>query len=105
AATIFGPDWQDLTLDAVSDYLADAEGEPLLWEAKGAGVDAHHVRRAVCAFANSHDGGYLILGAEETDGGFELPGVDFPDEPVLWVTNVVRDGVRPWPEIDVLAFP
>jgi hypothetical protein len=37
--TIFGPEWHELTLDAVRAYIvqatAEAEGEPLLWEAKG----------------------------------------------------------------------
>jgi hypothetical protein len=104
--TIFGgADWSGLTLVDVETFLAAADDEPLLWEAKGAGADAHHVRKTVCAFANSHDGGYLIIGAEQTDDGFQLTGRGFDEEPGLWVTNTVRDGVRPWPAIDWRVFP
>lgn len=102
--TIFGPRWEDLGLGDVERYLAGAEDEPLEWEAKGADAEAHHVRRAVCAFANSHDGGYLIVGAEQTPNGFDLLGKAFPDEPHVWVSNVVRNGVRPPPEVKTRAF-
>jgi hypothetical protein len=104
APTIFGPDWEELTLDDVRTYVGGSEGEPLLWEAKGPGVSASDVRRTVCAFANSHDGGYLLLGVQETRGTYDFVGMEFPDEPILWVTNVVRDGVRPWPGIDTRPF-
>ena len=104
--TIFGgADWSSLTLADIEAFLAAADDEPLLWEAKGAGADAHHVRKTVCAFANSHDGGYLIIGAEQTPDGFQLTGRAFDEEPALWVTNTVRDGVRPWPGIDSRVFP
>jgi hypothetical protein len=103
--TIFGGvQWSELALDDVKTFLAVADDEPLLWEAKGAGADAHHVRKTVCAFANSHDGGYLIVGAEETSTGFELSGREFDREPHLWVTDAVRDGVRPWPGVDSRVF-
>jgi hypothetical protein len=107
--TIFGPPWDELSLAHVQSYLDEADDEPLLWEAKGTKLKADEVRRQVCAFANSHEGGYLILGAEKAVGednvsSWVLPGVPFPDEPIMWVTNVVSDleaGVRPRPDFDV----
>jgi hypothetical protein len=33
-----------------------------------------------------------------------MSGKSFPDEPALWVTNTVLDGVRPWPGIDSRVF-
>lgn len=115
AVTIFGVPWSDLTLERVRSYLEEADDEPLLWEAKGTALDAGQVRREVCAFANSHEGGYLILGASrpkpqplDAGGGrWVLDGVPFPDEPRTWVTNVLTDqhrGVRPRPDFDVEAW-
>jgi hypothetical protein len=53
--TIFGPPWGDLELASVATYLAGAEDDPLLWEAK-ATADDHAARKEVGAFGNSHDG-------------------------------------------------
>jgi hypothetical protein len=78
-----------------------------LWEAKGTEVKADEVRRQVCGFANSHEGGYLILGAEEAkDGSWSLEGVCFRDEPPTWVTSVVGNGgVNPYPDgLDVKGW-
>jgi hypothetical protein len=103
--TIFDVAWNALTLEHVAGFLAAADAEPLLWEAKGDRLDEHLVRKTVCAFANSHDGGYLILGADEVPGqGFVLNGLAFPDEPPLWISTVVRAGVRPWPGVDAQSF-
>jgi hypothetical protein len=116
--TIFGATWDELTLADVESFLADADDEPLLWEAKGTKLDANEVRLQVCGFANSHEGGYLILGArkvaaEPSDTAeppkqtWTLDGVGFPDEPRTWVSNVVGDlerGVRPMPDFDVAAW-
>lgn len=107
--TIFGPSWADLTLDDVRRYLEQADDEPLLWEAKGTRLDPSEIRRQVCAFANSHEGGYLILGAEPAGGDdpearWVLDAVTFPDEPRTWIANVIGDltaGVRPRPDFDV----
>lgn len=104
AVTIFGVPWSELTLERVASYLDDAEGEPLLWEAKGTRLDAHAVRKEVGAFGNSHDGGYLILGAEQ-DEAWELTGCEFPTEPQVWVSQAIHDGIRPVPPFDVRAFP
>lgn len=110
--TIFGVPWDELSLAHVQSYLIRADDEPLLWEAKGTKLHPNEVRRQVCAFANSHEGGYLILGAEKAagEGGgrrWVLDGVQFPDEPPTWITNVVGDlerGVRPRPDFDVKSW-
>jgi hypothetical protein len=62
----------------------------------------------VCGFANSHDGGYLIIGASQGDDGcWALDGIEFPDEPPTWVANVVGNGgVNPYPDgLDIKSFP
>lgn len=106
--TIFGVRWEDLCLADLARFLADAEPEPLLWEAKGIEAKPGEVRRQVCGFANSHDGGYLIIGASQgADGSWTLDGVEFNDEPPTWIANVVADGgVTPYPEgLDTRTFP
>lgn len=111
--TIFGVSWSELRAENVATFLADADDEGLLWEAKGTELDKNEVRRQVCGFANSHEGGYLILGASrarpgQPDRRWKLNGVPFPDEPALWIAGVVADpdrGVRPRPDFDVVAWP
>ena len=49
--TIFGVRWEDFGLGDLERFLADAEPEPLLWEAKGIQAKAGEVRRQVCGFA------------------------------------------------------
>ncbi len=109
--SIFGPSLGELTLEDVEQYLSRADTEPLLWEAKGTGdrgestrPDAKTVREQVCGFANSHEGGYLILGASRRDGRWVCDGVAFPDkEPETWVVNVIADptyGIKPRPDVD-----
>lgn len=102
--TIFGPEWEALDLPDIQAFLDGADDEPLVWEAKGPGTDKHHVRRAVCGFANSHEGGYLVAGATRDGGVWKLSGVEFPDEPAVWIDSVVRDEVRPTPQLDVRAW-
>jgi hypothetical protein len=105
--TIFGVPWNDLRFEHVEQFLADAGTEPLLWEAKGVSANKGQVRKQVCGFANSHDGGYLIIGADESRGVWGLNGVEFPDEPPLWISSVVGDqGVTPYPDgLDTKAWP
>jgi hypothetical protein len=111
--TIFGPTWEALRPVDVQAFLDQADDEPLLWEAKGTDLKAKEVRRQVAAFANGHEVGYLILGADKAVGEnpehkWMLDGVPFPDEPTLWISNVVADrenGVRPRPDFDVRPWP
>ena len=95
--TIFAADWEDVELSDVEAFLAGADAEPLIWEAKGTDIDRHHVRRSVCGFGNSHEGGYLILGAEDRDGAWHVGGYTFPEEPPAWIDGVVRSEGRPTP--------
>ena len=112
-ASIFDAPWSELEPRHVQDLLDHGDDEPLLWEAKGTELCKREVRRQVCGFANSHEGGFLILGArratgEGAGGRWELSGMPFPDEPLTWLTNVVSDqvgGVRPRPDFDIAAWP
>lgn len=107
--SIFGVPWSEVEIAHVQALLDGSDDEPLLWEAKGTKISASEVRRQVCGFANSHEGGYLILGASRSGTGpWELAGVQFPTEPGTWLTNVVSDpetGVRPRPDFDVKEWP
>lgn len=105
--TVFGPAWADLELEHVEAFLEqDAEDEPLLWEAKGTKLDRHEIRKQVCGFANSHEGGYLILGAKRQGERWALDPLEFPEEPAPWINKLIRDGgVRPIPDIDTRPFP
>lgn len=102
--SIFGPPLHELTLDDVQAYLNNADVEPLLWEAKGTQLDKKAIREQICGFANSHEGGYLILGASERGGAWVCDGVTFRDpEPATWIVNLITDqtyGLRPRPDID-----
>lgn len=81
--TIFGAPLHELTLETLREFMASAEDEPLLWEAKATQISPGEVRKQVCGFANSHDGGYLILGADRPQ----------PDQPLdharvqVWVRS------------------
>jgi hypothetical protein len=98
--------WEDLTLDTVREFLNAAMFEALTWEAKG-GVAPRpeSVRKAVCGFANA-GGGTLILGAE--CGGdppvWRLDGMTFRDEPPVWLSSVIADGVSPVPQFDTQSW-
>ena len=104
--TIFGVEWNELRLEHVERFLADAGPEPLLWEAKGTELRRDVVRVQVCGFANSHDGGFLVLGANQTEGGWALSGVKFDHDPPTWITDVVGGGnVTPYPDgLDTRAW-
>jgi Putative DNA-binding domain len=111
--TIFGAHWSELRLEHVQAYLDQADDESLLWEAKGTKLDPKEIRRQICAFANGHEDGYLILGAERGSADADAPqwrldGVRFPDEPRTWIAEIVGNpegGVRPRPDFDVAAWP
>jgi hypothetical protein len=99
--TLLGPSLHSLQLKDIQRFLDDAESEPLLWEAKGTELDSHAVRKAVCGFANGIETGYLILDAEWDGSAWTLPGIEFPDEPPVWIGSVIHAGLRPVPSVDV----
>jgi hypothetical protein len=85
-------------LDDVAALLDDVAAEPLHWEAKGIKVNPGEVRKQICGFANSQDGGFLILGTVADEGAWHLDGVVFPnDDPPAWMSDVAQ-GVQPYPE-------
>lgn len=101
----FGTPWADLTLGDVERFLApDEREEGLTWETKGTEVRRGHVWKSVAGLANQV-GGFLILGARRVDGGWTVDGVTFDDEPRVWLTNQIVNGLRPVPDYDVTAFP
>jgi hypothetical protein len=88
-----------LELEHVRRFLADAGPEPLFWEAKGTELSRSEVRLQACGFANSHDGGFLILGVSETNVVWTLDGLAFPSDPTTWISEVVGNGgVNPYPD-------
>jgi hypothetical protein len=103
--TIFGVPLEALKLDDVEGFLATADREPLTWEAKGAELRADQVTKYVAGFANAEAGGYLLLGFELVEGSWKPTGLVFPgDDPPVWVGNVVRNSMRPRPQIDVASW-
>lgn len=102
---MFGMPLEALTLERVQGFLEEAEPEPLLWEAKGTELKPHEIRRQCGGFANSEQGGYLILGASEGGSGWCCDGLVFPGgEPYRYVTSCLQEGVRPLPRYDVKSF-
>lgn len=108
--TIFGPTLDKLTVADLGAFFSDAPSEALEWEAKSE-LNAGSIRKQVCGFANSHDGGYLVLGIQDPKQGgtWGLEGVVFPggDAPD-YVTNLIATGparVTPYPDgLDVRAL-
>jgi Putative DNA-binding domain len=100
---IFSESWDDLTAEAINEFLASEVDEGLLWEAKSDGrepLGQHIVRKAVCGFANSDQGGYLIVGAHQVGGRWELSGLASPPagELTTWLENLIATGVAPVPK-------
>lgn len=85
---------QALELADVERLLDDAQAELLHWEAKGVEIKPGTVRKQICGFANSHDGGYLILGTSAVQGKWTFDGAEFPgNDPLTWISDVAR-GLR-----------
>jgi hypothetical protein len=106
--TPFGTDWDALDLASLASFLAAPVHEGLTWEAKGGRVRPEHIREAVCAFANSDLGGYLIIGASKDaqTQTWRVDGFEFPNEPELWITDCLdRGGVDPLPSFNVKPWP
>lgn len=106
--TPFGASWDELTLDDLRDFFAEARLEGLTWEAKSGAVRAEHVRQAVCGFGNSVRGGFLVLGVtqEGREGGWRLGGWTPPAEVDTWIGDCLANGgVEPMPPTDVRSWP
>jgi hypothetical protein len=105
-----GIPWARLSLADIDSFLAVEPEETLYWEAKADGrepLGSHAIAKAVCGFANSERGGYLILGAKRSDRGFVMSGLTRPPAGELgaWVDQVVRSGaVRPLPWFEPRTF-
>jgi Putative DNA-binding domain len=103
--TIFGLPWEELELEHVERFLARAGREPLTWEAKGREIRPGQVTKHVCGFANAAEGGYLLFGVELVDDEWRASGFAFPgDDPPAWVSNIVRETLRPRPGVDVRSW-
>lgn len=64
-------------VEDIQAFLATADDETLVWEAKADGKDSlrpEHVIKSVSAFANQI-GGTLIIGAQRENNAWQLPGV------------------------------
>jgi hypothetical protein len=93
-----GKGLHELRLDDVRSLLDDTRAEPLHWEAKGVELKPGEIRKQIFGFANSHDGGYLILSTHISAGKWVVDGLRFPDnDPPAWISSVAR-GVQPYPE-------
>lgn len=88
--SIFGVPLAELKLEHIERFLATADTEPLLWEAKGTERPRpDSIRKHVCGFANRL-GGYLIIGAKQTGDQWKVNGVDFGgDEPNRWISDCI----------------
>jgi hypothetical protein len=105
----FPAPWQELSAEVIRDFLASAGDEPLVWEAKGGGVEpkSKTIVKALCGFANSEAGGCLVLGADPSPGGgWDVKGVPIRStEPELWIRQIAGAGLRPLPPLHVHAWP
>ncbi len=102
--SIFPVPWASLTVSGLREFFREAGDESLLWEAKGTELRPEHVLRSVCGFANSDEGGYLIVGASRPAPGeaWTLDGVPHVGELALWIDQVLRtNGLRPVPRFEV----
>jgi hypothetical protein len=100
--SIFGTSWDELESADVERFLKTAERESILWEAKGGRTQPRPgtIHKQVCGFANAL-GGYLILGADKQEDGWDLGGVAFEDaEPERWISDCVG-ALRSPPRYDV----
>ena len=95
-----------VTTRMVETFLEGQSAETLYWEAKADAPDPlpkAKIVRAVCAFANSRDGGYVIVGAKETSTGvFTLPGLTVTrlgrSSLVDWLDRIIEDGFQSLPK-------
>ena len=75
----FGTRWEDVTLETVRNFLAEASDEGIDWEAKGTELPRpERVRKTCCGLANQR-GGFFLIGPrrEGGDGPWVADGVSF----------------------------
>jgi hypothetical protein len=107
--SLLAASWEELEQRHLEDFLHDAHDEGLTWEVKGDRKTSRwprpeQVYEPACAFANSLDGGLLIIGAErrqdergKAQTGWDLRGLLSPREEIpLWIGRQI-DRLRPRP--------
>ena len=115
---VFGCALAELTYETLKELVEGHVGsEPLVWEAKGPELvekkRTQGLRKAVSAFANSVDGGFVLIGVEnagtERQVALKATGAVFPDdEPGRWVSNALGTyqlRPRPWFDVQQIAAP
>lgn len=101
--SVFDVPFDQLAVEHVRAFLAEAEEEGVIWEAKADGPDGsgkrlrpEHVRNGVCGLANQL-GGYFVVGAaQDGERRWQLVGVAERGESGLWLDRALR-GLRPAP--------
>lgn len=108
--TPFGPSWDDIDLAAIQAFLTQVDEEGLTWEGKSDDREPlrpTQIHKAVCGFANSEAGGYLLLGVEGGQGlPWTAPGLHNPPAPEIqpWLDNIIRTGVNPVPPFEIKSW-
>jgi hypothetical protein len=115
---VFGCALAELDYETLRQLVEGHVGsEPLVWEAKGAEMvekrRTQGLRKAVSAFANSVDGGFVLIGVEnagtERHVALQATGARFPDdEPGRWISNALGTfqlRPRPWFDVRQIAVP
>jgi hypothetical protein len=103
--SIFRASWDELIVEDVEAFLADATEEGLTWEAKREQPRPASLAKAAGGMANAI-GGFVLLGAVRDQAGvWTLPGATFSaDEPGTWVTSVLNARLRPVPDAEPNVF-
>lgn len=104
--TPFGPSWDVLRLEDLTDFFAGIREEGQTWEGKGEPIRPEHVRRAASGFGNSLLGGYLVLGVQgnRTKWTWTIEGWQPPDEATQWITNCLAGNVDPLPPFEARSW-
>src|SRR5689334_3850148 len=100
--------WNTFTLDDLRARLVANAGSTTL-EVKGPLVDHSSIQRQVGAFANSLDGGHLVLGVDQDGDRWVFEGMAIPEsvsEPNVWLDSVLRDNrkLTPQPSTETRSF-
>ena len=105
---IFGVPWRQVNREHVAALLASSRDEALTWEAKADGKEVlgrHELTKAACAFANSEDGGYVLIGVAKGQGRHEIVGLQHApwgdSDPQKWIDDTISSWLNPVPRCDV----